>query len=187
MSYVTKQAMKTSLEKMLLAKPVNKITIADITNDCRISRMTFYYHFKDIYDLIVWSWMEKFVGALNDKKTYETWQEGFLEVFMVIKENRRYVENICDSISRERIEDYLYQLTYDLLIGVANDKAVGMNVNESDKKFIAEFYKYAFVGILIDWFENRMTEDPKQLVIKVNDLIEGSFHKYLNTYNSARV
>ena len=187
MSYVTKQAMKKSLERMLLVKPVNKITIADITNDCRISRMTFYYHFKDIYDLIVWSWMEEFIGALNDKKTYETWQEGFLEVFKVIKQNHRYVENICDSIGRARIEDYLFELAYDLLMGVTNDMAVGKSVKENDKKFIAEFYKYAFVGILIDWFENRMAEDPKQIVGKVNDLIGGSFDKYLTTYHNARV
>jgi len=39
------------LKKLLLQKPLTKITINDITDDCGISRMTFYYHFKDIYDL----------------------------------------------------------------------------------------------------------------------------------------
>ena len=37
---------------MLLQKPLNKITINDITEDCGVNRMTFYYHFKDIYDLV---------------------------------------------------------------------------------------------------------------------------------------
>ena len=39
---------------MLLEKPLNKITINDITEDCGVNRMTFYYHFKDIYDLVDW-------------------------------------------------------------------------------------------------------------------------------------
>ena len=55
MSQITKRALATSLKNMLLKKPLNKITINDIANDCGINRMTFYYHFKDIYDLIEWT------------------------------------------------------------------------------------------------------------------------------------
>ena len=55
MSDITKRALEASLKKMLLKKPVTKITISDITEDCGVNRATFYYHFKDIYDLIEWS------------------------------------------------------------------------------------------------------------------------------------
>ena len=48
MSQMTKRALEVSLKKLLLQKPLNKITISDITEDCGISRMTFYYHFKDM-------------------------------------------------------------------------------------------------------------------------------------------
>ena len=52
MSQTTKRALEASLKKLLLEKPLNKITINDITEDCGVNRMTFYYHFKDIYDLV---------------------------------------------------------------------------------------------------------------------------------------
>ena len=81
MSQVTKRALEESLKRMLLKKPLNKITIADITEDCGINRMTFYYHFKDIYDLIEWSCVEDAAKALGGKKTYDTWQQGFLQIF----------------------------------------------------------------------------------------------------------
>ena len=58
MSDITKRALEASLKKLLLQKPLDKITINDIAEDCGISRMTFYYHFKDIYDLIEWSCVE---------------------------------------------------------------------------------------------------------------------------------
>ena len=52
MNNITKNALEESLKKFLLQKPLDKITISDLTTDCGISRMAFYYHFKDIYDLV---------------------------------------------------------------------------------------------------------------------------------------
>ena len=54
MSQITKRALAASLKRLLAEKPLSKITISDITDDCGINRMTFYYHFQDIYDLIEW-------------------------------------------------------------------------------------------------------------------------------------
>ena len=42
----TKQALEAALKNMLLKKPLDKITIQDLTSDCGISRMAFYYHLK---------------------------------------------------------------------------------------------------------------------------------------------
>ena len=65
MSNITKKALEASLKKMMLKKPLAKITIRDITDDCGISRMTFYYHFQDIYDLIEWSCIEDATQATH--------------------------------------------------------------------------------------------------------------------------
>ena len=84
MSNTTKQALEASLKKVMLQKPLDKITISDITSDCGISRMAFYYHFKDIYDLVEWSCLEDAKRALQGKKTYDTWQEGILQIFEAV-------------------------------------------------------------------------------------------------------
>lgn len=78
MSQITKRALEVSLKKMLLQKPLDKITINDITEDCGISRMTFYYHFKDIYDLVEWCCMEDAAKALE--KTEGTEVEKLLKI-----------------------------------------------------------------------------------------------------------
>ena len=69
MPQFTKYALENSLKKLLLQKPLNKITINDITEDCGINRMTFYYHFRDIYDLVEWVCLEDAKKALADNKT----------------------------------------------------------------------------------------------------------------------
>ena len=91
MPNATKQALEASLKRMMLKKPLDKITIRDITEDCGISRMTFYYHFKDIYDLVEWSCIEDASRALQDKKTYDTWHEGLLQVFEAVLENKPFI------------------------------------------------------------------------------------------------
>ena len=68
MSLVTKRALEASLKNLLLKKPLDKITINDIADDCGINRMTFYYHFRDIYDLVEWSCAEDAKKALDGKK-----------------------------------------------------------------------------------------------------------------------
>lgn len=52
MSNITKKQLEEALKQCLLQKSFDKITISDLTEACGISRMTFYYHFKDIYDLV---------------------------------------------------------------------------------------------------------------------------------------
>ena len=133
MSQTTKRALEASLKHLLLKKPLDKITINDIAEDCGINRMTFYYHFKDIYDLIEWSCVEDAARALEGKKTYDTWQQGFLQIFEAVLANKPFIMNVYHSVSREQVELYLYKLTFNLLIGVIEEKAAGMAVSDEDK------------------------------------------------------
>ena len=166
MSQVTKRALEASLKNLLLQKPLSKITISDITEDCGINRMTFYYHFKDIYDLVEWSCQE---DASN-----ETWQQGFLQLFKAVQDNKPFIMNVYHSVSREQVENYLYKVTYDLLEGVVEEQAQGMSVRDEDKAFIATVYKYAFVGLMLDWIKNDMKGDPQLLVDRLELVIHGN-------------
>lgn len=69
MSQITKRALEASLKNVLRTKPLNKITINDLAEDCGINRMTFYYHFKDIYDLVEWVCIEDATQAIATTST----------------------------------------------------------------------------------------------------------------------
>ena len=185
MSQVTKRALEASLKNLLLKKPLSKITINDITEDCGINRMTFYYHFKDIYDLVEWACAEDAKKALEGKKTYDTWQQGFLQIFEAVLDNKPFIINVYRSVSREQVEIYLYKLTYDLLIGVVNERSAEMNIREDDKEFIANFYKYAFVGVMLDWVKNDMKEDPKKIVDRLSTLMHGNVSAALERFRTS--
>lgn len=182
MSDITKRALEVSLKRLLLQKPLTKITINDIAKDCGISRMTFYYHFKDIYDLVEWACVEDAAKALNGKKTYDTWQEGFLNIFYAVLENKPFIVNVFHSVSREQIERYLYSLVHRLILDVIEEKAQGMAVSERDKRLIAQFYEYAFVGVMLSWVEQDMKEDPAYIVDRVSTLIHGNVDRALHQF-----
>lgn len=174
MSQITKRALEQSLKNLLLKKPLTKITINDIADDCGINRMTFYYHFKDIYDLVEWSCMEDAKNALNENRTYETWQQGLLQIFEAVKQNKPFIMNVYRCVHREQIEKYLTPLVDNLVLGVINEESADITVRDEDKTFIANVYSYIFIGSMIDWINGDMEENPKAITDRLAKLIKGS-------------
>lgn len=186
MSNTTKIALEASLKKLMLQKPFDKITINDLTKDCGISRMTFYNHFKDIYDLVEWSCEEDGKQALQNNNTYDTWQEGLYQIFQAVLENKPFILNVYRTVSREQIENYLFRLTRDLIENVVEEKSVGREISLEDKLFISGFYKYSFVGIMLDWIKQGMKEEPQILVEKISLTVRGNIANSVQNFEIAR-
>ena len=89
MSNITKYALESSLKKMMLTKPLDKITIRDLTEDCGISRMAFYYHFKDIYDLD--AWLDEGLGKEGtperERNREKAWEEYNAQILLDARKN----------------------------------------------------------------------------------------------------
>lgn len=179
MSIRTKQAMENSLKKILQKKPLDKITISDITDDCGISRMTFYYHFKDIYDLVDWACLNEAQQALNCLKSFDTWQKGFLEVFRTVQNSKSFFLSVYTCLGLEKIQDYLYNLTYQILIDIVEEKSKGLNVSESDKKFVADYIKFVMVGLVLQWIKTGMKEEPEDIVRRLSVTSSGNIRLFL--------
>ena len=179
MSEITKKALATSLKKLLSKKELSKITISNITNDCGVNRQTFYYHFKDVYDLLEWIYLNEVIQSMDGKDTYDTWQQGFLSIFEYILDNKEFVKNTYNSISREFFLKFIYNQTKGLLMNIIEEKSKKLNVKEEDKEFIANFYKYGFVGIVQDWIESGMKENPNNIIDKLYSIRDGNFENAL--------
>ncbi|MDE7247342.1 MAG: TetR family transcriptional regulator C-terminal domain-containing protein [Lachnospiraceae bacterium] len=178
----TKIALGESLKKLIRTKRLEKITINDLTADCGISRMAFYYHFQDIYDLVEWVCMEDSKKVLQDKETYDTWQEGVSQIFEAVLENKEFIINVCRSIGRERVERYLYKFTYDIIRQVVEEKCRGRGLAEEQKDFMTDFYKYGFVGIMVDWIDHGMKEDYGEIVENMYVMLHGNILQAISNF-----
>lgn len=182
-SLLTKKALAASLKRLMKSVPLNKITVKDLVDDCSLNRQTFYYHFQDIYGLLGWMYRTEAVESIAPYRSYRTWTGGFYRVFLYIEENKAVCMNTLNSLARSHLDQYLYEVTRDLIMGVVNELAAGMDVREADKEFIANFYTLAFTGLIIQWMQGGMKDKPEGIITQLNGLIEGHFIRALNKYS----
>lgn len=93
-----------------------------------------------------------------------------------MKDEKVFVKNIYHSVSSEILRNNLYRLVYPIIYDEIVEKSKGRNLREEDKKFITDFYKYAFVSIVLNWIDNGMDENPEEIVSKVSNLVTGTIN-----------
>ncbi len=183
MNDLTRKAIAASLKKLLSEKPLSHITVMDIASECGISRMTFYYHFHDIYDLIGWIISSDITKILSGRKTYDTWQEGFLSIFHAVGEDYALVHNAYSSMSREQLERILRGPVVELISSVLKENTRAVHLSD-DCFFIASFYSYAFIGIMLDWVESGLREKPEDIMKRIECVMDGAFDNALKSFSS---
>lgn len=74
MANYTQKAILNVFEEILHQMPFDKITVSALVAKCEISSNTFYYHYRDIYDLLeTWlltkkiSWQKKLILRKNGR------------------------------------------------------------------------------------------------------------------------
>ncbi|PKM52647.1 MAG: dihydroxyacetone kinase transcriptional activator DhaS [Firmicutes bacterium HGW-Firmicutes-7] len=182
MSQTTKKAISASLKKLMQDTPFDKITIVDIVNDCQVNRQTFYYHFKDIYELLGWIYKNEALTNIAEYKTFNTWQKGFLKIFTYVLENRLFCMNTFRSLAREHLEKFLYDIVFNLIIDVINEVAEDASLDDKEKTFISNFYSYAFIGILTNWMREGMKTDPQIIISDLTKLVDGNLKRAIHKY-----
>lgn len=176
----TKKAIIDSFLKLLREKPLDKITIKDIVEECGVNRNTFYYHFEDIPSLveeILRTDAEKTFSKIRD---IDSWEEGFIAAAEFALDNKRSVYHIYNSVNREVFERYLNKIAGEVMARFVERASAGMDVSEEDKKLIAEFYRAALSGMILDWLASGMQYDPKVLIRRLGKMLEGSIETALS-------
>lgn len=181
-SSLTKKALGTSLKHLMEKVPLNKITVQEIVDNCELNRQTFYYHYQDIFDLLGWIYKTEAVESIANYKTYTTWEDGFLIVFHYIEKNKAFCLNTLNSLGRDHLDSFLHSVSFELLMGVVNEVSQNMKVKDEDKRFIANFYTLAFIGLVIQWMKTEMKEKPEVIIEKLSELLEGNFASALKRY-----
>ena len=73
-----KALLAAALKEKMCHKPLDKITVREITEECGVNRQTFYYHFEDIYDLLKWVYQQEIILLMKKQEVVKTWQDALL-------------------------------------------------------------------------------------------------------------
>lgn len=162
----TRQSLCSSLKALMAEKPLEKITIREITSGCGMNRQAFYYHFADIYDLVRWMFQEEAVALLKQREGVLLWQEGLLQFFRYIKENQIICLCALKSLGRDHLKRFFYAEIYDIIHQTVMDLAHEINYpkDATEAQFITQFYVVALSGILESYLLGELDMSPETLI-----------------------
>lgn len=173
-SIITKKALAASIKELMKKKDLQKISVADIVENCGINRQTFYYHFQDKFALVNWIYYSEVACAITQNRTYQDWSDAVLDVLNIMKNEQSFYTNALNVTGQNAFQEYLFDVTKDLLLEIVNVFAEGQNIEMQDKDFIAEFYTYGLVGVVVQWARKGMKESPQEMVERLAHLIDDS-------------
>lgn len=186
MSELTKKAIVNTFVQLISEKPLNKITVKELSELCGITRRTFYYHYQDIYDLVEKLFEQEaqnVIGAMQQELTSENWEEAMITAAHFVIKNKQAVYHIYNSIRREDLERYLKQVTGEILNRLMETIGKGIPAREEDRKLLAALYGNAYTGMIQDWIESGMKTSPELLIQRAAFLLRG--HLELSLRRSA--
>ena len=100
---------------------------------------------------------------------------------------RPFIEGVYHSVQREQIENYLGRVVYGLLMDVVKELSAPYRVSLRDQEYITNFYKYAFVGVMLDWVRGGMKEPPEQVVGRVSQMTHGQLRSAIENMAAGRI
>ena len=157
----TKDIIAKAFRELLESRTFAKVTIGDICERCGISRRSFYYHFKDKYDMVVWIFRKEFneererqgISFEIDFKEAERWRMlcEFLE------RDRNYYRKIMAYQGQNSLEEFCLESgrqAYARYLGVDGKPL-------DDEEFVVLFFATAIFQSLRRWVmdSNPLTVD----------------------------
>lgn len=174
MAAFTEQAIKQSFMKLLNEKPIGKITVKDIVEDCRINRNTFYYHFNDIPSLLQEILIDEVNNLLENQSKVASIYDCLISAIDFALKNKTAMLHIYNSANRELFEQYLNKVTYIAVKKFIDNASADYNISKSDKDVIIMYYKCLLIGFVIDWLTNGMKYDLRIKIKRICEMYDGS-------------
>ena len=172
-SDLTKQKIAISMKELLKTHSFEDISIETLSKYTNISRNTFYYHFKDKYDVINWIFYSDITPIVTKTYTLKTWSKGLELLCEYMQNNKEFYIKVLHVSGQnsftECLLDFYKNLVYNLI------KSTGGNQILKDEhiKIIADFYAFGLTGIITNWAKHDMVIDPKPIIKILEGLLSG--------------
>lgn len=170
----TKRALALSLKNLMAEKPLDKVSIREITEGCGMKRQNFYYHFEDIYALVKWMFREEIVIPLRQHEGVMFWQDGLLQLFRYLQENKAVCQSALRSLGRPFMKELFMNEIAIMVRHVADQLAVSLNWENKERELamITQFYVLALAGVIEAWVLDELDYTPEELIAFADTLLQ---------------
>lgn len=165
MNQRTEAVLIGTFKALMLKKPMNKITVSELVEECGINRKTFYYHFEDIRDMLR-KMLRQDIEAIFSRGDLITDHDLIINsVLDYIEQNKVILKNMLSCIGRAELDLFLNSNVNKPIYSLVceTEQKQNLSVGDEYKRFLADFFTRAVSGVLIDWIENRANRNKEQI------------------------
>ena len=163
MSGFTKEIIIRTLFELLNEKPLAKITVKDIVERCGVNRNTFYYHFRDISDVVESALLREVDNAFEHPVEVDSMLECLEVLVKLIGENKKAMLHIYCSVQRETFTSALDKMCQYVIKQYIVHNFKEEIMEKEDMKVLMHFYKCVMIGVILDWVPAHFPKDAHGL------------------------
>ena len=167
-SELTKLALAKSMKKLMAKNPMSKITIADITESYDLSRKSFYYHFKDKFDLVNWIFYTEFISVVKDSPSDDIW-ELLESICKYLYQNKSFYCNALKVKGQNSFSEYFIEVLEPFMLL----KFGNIFEDHEEKEFLSTYLADATRLAITRWLIKDEDISPKKFVNLTKTAIEG--------------
>ncbi len=185
MSQLTKKAIISSFITLLNQKPLDKITVKDIVEDCGINRKTFYYHFEDIYDLLRYILAQESERFYKERTEDETLEQLINRLADFAFKNKKAMQHIYNSVDRDILEKELFKIVYPEMTKFVIKRSENTPHKDIDVELLSRLFSVTFTGAILHVLRDGIPENHETAVKKISVMLTGCISFALNNLYEA--
>ena len=176
----TKELLADSFIELSQEKNINKITIKNIVDNCELTPTTFYNHFKDKYDLIVWIYsaaVEKIMNKIDGENYF--WKNTLSDGINFFLENKNFLLNAITHTSGQN--SFINNMTRVNLKIFLDSVKKNNNLAEipKDIEVLSKIYVYGTVCMICEWLIDKNSVGLEEFIKLLEDGLPEKLKKYL--------
>ena len=172
MSGFTKEIIARTFTELLDEKPMSKVTVKDIVERCGVNRNTFYYHFRDIPDVVEFILKKKWDEILEAPQEKASILECMEEMAALVRSNRKLMLNVYRSVKRDTFLFYMNEVATYIITEYFDKNMNEFNLDKREIQMLIKYYKCLFIGILIEWLDHGLEDDLGAEIREMLQLLE---------------
>jgi probable dihydroxyacetone kinase regulator len=160
----TKELIAASFMELANTKPIDKITVREVAANCGITTVTFYNHFRDKYELLIWIYVNQAVNIM--KKTNAdgySWRDTLYDVIHFFSENRKFLLNALRHTSgHDSFSSHMEQINIDIITGEVK-KSLGSRPLTTELDYDIRIFCYGTIRLVFDWLTSEKPIPPDEI------------------------
>lgn len=172
-SELTRKAIAHTFLEILNEKPLEKITVKDITDRCRINRNTFYYHYEDIPALLEEILSESADHFVLKYPRLNSIDECLDAAMQFARANKRVIMHMFSSGNQYQIKA-LWHVCDHMITTYSETVFPDAPLSDRDRRLFIRYHKCACFGLILDWLNNGMNEEYVEDMHRLCQLKKGS-------------